>query len=325
MITTVYWGVVRMAGARSPWRALRPVLLAGAATLTWLTFSSPAASADTLSDTSSLLGGVTSTVPSVTGQLSSPFPPPANSNPAGIFRIAVSSVSGPIDSGVASLPVVKQVVPSGTVSAVAVSLASVADGAMAGVVHVVVPPVAEAIPVLEPVLQPVTEDLVTGTKPIPAPLPDSAEGTVNPTAGNGPIAGAGPAGNGGATVDVEDPANAKGDVPAAAQGKDKGTTGPVAVGGTSTPGAWAALTGNFPIIGQPGSIEPAHVPAAVPPGPASGTGSSTSLSGSSSSSGSVGWLHPFSLLFPLSGVSPAGDAVSHGPSPLSFDPGSSPD
>lgn len=323
-----------MAGARSPWRALRPVLLAGAATLTWLTFSSPAASADTLADTSSLLGGVTSTVASVTGQLSSPVAPPANSNPAGALRPVVSSVSELIDSTVASVPVVRQVVPSGTVSAVAVPLASVADGAKAGVVHVVAPPVTGALPVLEPAMQPVT-DLATCTRPLPVslpdqvtdtvPLPDSAEDTVHPgTAVNGSIAAAGPAGNGGATVDVQDPANAEGDDPATAQDRDKGTTGPIAVGGTSSPGAWLALTGNFPIIGQSGSVEPAHVPVPVPTGPASGTGSGTFLSGSGSS-GSVGWLHPFSLLFPLYGVVHAGDAVSHAPSPVSFDPGSSPD
>lgn len=320
-----------MAGARSPWRALRPLLLAGAATLTWLTFSSPVASADTLSDTSSLLGGVTSTVSSVTGQLPPPVAPSANSNPAGVLRPAVSSVSELIDSTAASVPIVRQVAPSGTVSAVAVPLASVADGATTGVVRVIAAPIAEALPVLEPVLQPVT-DLVTGTRPIPdqvtgtAPTPDSAEDTVNPgTAVNGSIAAAESTGISGATVDVEDPANAEGDDPGATQGRDKGTTGPVAVGGASTPGPWAALTGNLLLIGQSGSVEPDHLPATVPAGPASGAGSGTSLSGSSGSSSSVGWLHPFSLLFPLSGVIHAGEAVSHAPSPVSFDPGSSPD
>jgi hypothetical protein len=336
-------GGVRMAGVRSPWRALRPVLLAGAATLTWLTFSSPAASADTISDTSSLLGGVTSAVSSVTGQLTSPVPP-SPSQPAGLLRPAVSSVSELVDSTVASVPVVKHVVPAGAVSAVTVPLASAADGATTEVVHVVAPPVAGALPVLEPVLQPVT-DLVTGTRPLPvplpdqvkdtAPLPDSAEDTVGPgtgvegslpgTAVGGSLPGTAPAGS----VDVAAEAKGSADAvhhPAAVQGSNQAATGAAALGGTSGLGLpWAPLTGDFPAIGTPGSGNPAQVPAPGPAGPSSGPGSGSSLSGSSGSSGSVAWLHPYHLLYPFPGAVHAGDAVSHAPSPVSFDPGSSPD
>lgn len=331
-----------MARGRSPWRALRPVLLAGAATLTWLTFSSPAASADTLSDTASLLGGVTSTVSSVTGQPPAAVPPPAQPQPTGALRPIVGSVSGFVDSTVASVPVVKHVVPAGTASAVAVPLAGVADGASAGVVHVVAPPVAEALPVLEPVVEPVT-DLVTGTQPLPvpvplpdqvtdtAPLPDAAKDTVNPgtavdsAPGRPGTVGAGPAGNPAATAAVVDADDTVGHETAAAQGSDKAPAPPGALGGTSTSGTWAALTGDFSSIGDLGSVEPRNVPAPAPGGPSSGTGSGTSSSGSSGSSSAAAWLQAFSLFFPFAGAVHAGDTVSHAPLPVSFDPGSSPD
>jgi hypothetical protein len=173
-----------MANAVSPWRALRPVLLAGAATLTWLTFSSPGASADVLSDTTSLLGGVTSSVSSVTDRVAGPAPTtPAPSSPAaaphaGLLQPVVGQVSGLADNIVSVVPVVNQVVPSGTVTSVAAPIAQLTDGTTAAVVEVVVPPVTETLPVLEPVLEPVSE-LVAGTEPLPVELPELPTLTVD--------------------------------------------------------------------------------------------------------------------------------------------------
>lgn len=334
-----------MAGARSPWRALRPVLLAGAATLTWLTFSSPAASADVLQDTSSLLGDATNAVSFVTGQLSSPVLPSAPSQPPGALRPVVASVSGLIDSAVTAVPVVKHVVPPGTVSAVAVPVAGFADGATGELVHVVAPPVAKVLPVLEPVLQPVT-DLVTGTKPLPAPLPDKVTGTaplpgqvtdVTPLPGPGQGTAnpgttidpsspqAGHQNGAAATPDEETSADAYGDPRAAAQSSEKALSGPEASQEERTFGQWATASAVSPTGGPSNSLRPVHIPGPVPGGPASGAGSGTSASGGSGSFGSLAWLHAYSLLFPLSGATNAGDAVCHAPSPVSFDPGSSPD
>ena len=166
-----------MAKGLSPWRALRPVLLAGAATLTWLTLSSTAATADS-ADSGSLLGGVTSSVSSLAS--------PAGQHPAVSARrccrrplsrstVRTSAARGrPLASSadqlIAAVPVVNEVVPAGTVSAVAVPVAVVADDATAGLVETVAPPLVEAVPVLEPVLQPVS-DLVTGAAPLPVTLP----------------------------------------------------------------------------------------------------------------------------------------------------------
>jgi hypothetical protein len=163
-----------MARSRSPWRALRPVLLAGAATLTWLTFSSTAASADTLSDTSSLLGGVASSVSAASEKLLHAVPgvpaTPAGAQPAGLLQPVVGAVAGQADNLISSVPVVQHVVPPGTVPAVTAPVTRIADGATSAVVEVVLRPVTDSVPVLEPVLDPVA-DLVTGTTPIPVPAP----------------------------------------------------------------------------------------------------------------------------------------------------------
>ena len=199
-----------MAHVRSPWRALRPVILAGAAAVSWLTLSSTAASADTLSDPSSLLGGVTSSVTSsvssVTGKLTDPVPDatppvtapvPAPAPSAGLLQPVTGQVSSVADNLLASVPVVNQVVPAGTVSAVSTPVAAVADETTSGLVEVIVPPVAEAVPVLEPVLEPVSE-LLTGDAPLevqlpvltdvaeePLPAPDSDAAAVDAAAGFG--------------------------------------------------------------------------------------------------------------------------------------------
>ncbi|WP_458779242.1 hypothetical protein [Arthrobacter sp. D3-16] len=323
-----------MAKARSPWRALRPVLLAGAATLTWLTFSSPAASADVLSDTTSLVGDVTSSVSSVTDKLAgsagaATAAPPAAAPSTGLLQPVVGQLSGLADNIVAAVPVVNQVVPAGTVTAVSAPVAGVADGATAAVVDVVVPPVAEAVPVLEPVLQPVS-DLVTGTAPLPVEVPelpvapvdaDSSERAVVPTDDHAAD------GDPDATSVSRTPA----DVPIAdavgGPGFAASPAGRVAPAGTSSI-LWASLAafGTEAASGLAGeqqdSADPSPVPAQAPAAPGSGTGSGTSMSGSS---GSAAWLSPFTFDLPVAGAVRAGETSEHIPAPVSFDPGSSPD
>ena len=316
-----------MANAVSPWRALRPVFLAGAATLTWLTFSSPAASADALSDTTSLLGGVTSSVSSVTDKLTGPAPTtpaPAPSSaaapPAGLLEPVVGQVSGLADNIVSVVPVVNQVVPAGTVTAVAAPIAQVADGATAGVVEVLVPPVTETLPVLEPVLQPVS-DLVTGTEPLPVELPElpleaayedgpPAAAAVVPTEASGAVQQA-PAEN---LAAVES---------SIINAPDSATSpqGAVALAGTSSPHS-AAISASDSSDEQPGTADPSPAPAQAPAAPGSGTGSGAAPAGSP---GSAAFLSPFNFDLPLSGAVCAGETPENAPAPVSFDPGSSPD
>jgi hypothetical protein len=319
-----------MAVNRSPWRALRPVLLAGAATLTWLTFSASTASADALPDATSLLGGVTNSVSSVTEKLPVPVPvapaaAPETSTPApvsspGLLTPLVGGVSGLADQIVSSVPVVNHVVPAGTVSVIAVPVAQVADAATAEVAAAVIPPVAEALPVLEPVLQPVS-GLVTGSAPLPVELPDLplVSGDKQSHAGAGSV----PAGTGA----VPGQAVAAAHTPAIPFGEaaEAPATGATLVGGMgighASAASWASSAGPDSAQEQP-TADPSPAPARAPAVPASGSGSCATSAGSSSA---AAWLSQFNFDPATPGALRAGDISEHAPAPVSFDPGSSPD
>ncbi|VXC58300.1 conserved exported hypothetical protein [Arthrobacter sp. 9AX] len=311
-----------MAKTRSPWRALRPVFLAGAATLTWLALSTTAASADTLSDSSSLLGGLTSPVSSVTGKLAAPAPtvpapPPAATAPAGLLKPVAAQVSGVADNIVSAVPVVNRVVPAGTVTAVAAPIAQMADGATAAVVEVVVPPVAESFPVLEPVLQPVS-GVVTGTAPLPVELPELAPVVVEDVPATAAIVPAG-------TSAIAEPAPAENlaasESPVTSADTAASPSSALAFAGTAGP-QWAAFS--IPGVGheQPLTADPSPANTQAPAAPGSGTGSGAASAGSP---GSAAYLSPFNFDLPLAGAVCAGEASEHAPAPVSFDPGSSPD
>lgn len=319
-----------MAGAGSLWRSLRPTLLAGAAALTWLTVSSTAASADTLPESPSLLGAVTSSVSSVAEALpvlsqddDASGDTPASPN--GLLQPAVQPLAGAVDNLIASVPAVHHVVPANTVSAVIAPVAAVADNVVAGAVGAVATPLTEAVPVLEPVVQPLTE-LVSGDSPLPGGIPGlpqlPATSDVEAVPGNTGVNDGGaaptPAENAaGATEAVEVPG---GSVTAPAPANI--VTAPVTPKASYL--ASYPTSGGSPIAiadeqtSPSGSPHPAHAPAP----PASGNGGST-VSGAGS--GPAAWLDVFNLPFPLAGDSPLGEYSEHAPSPVSYDPGSSPD
>ena len=313
-----------MAGNSSPWRALRPVFLAGAATLTWLTFSASAASADTLPDAASLLGGVTS---SVTEKLPAPVaaaPGVSAADPVsspGLLQPLVGDVSGLADQIVSTVPVVNQVVPAGAVSAVAVPVAQIVDATTAGVVSAATPPVVEALPVLEPVLQPVA-DLVTGNAAVPLPE-EPVVAPVNEIPAQAPAAAQSPAA-------PELPVTTTGQP----DSEVTATSGAIEVSGTTTPsaGSVAATVAQLPLqatvfapdisVDQPRTGEPWSAPAQAPPASGSGPGSGTTSTGSS---GSAGCLSLFTFDPSLTGAVRAGETSERLPATASFDPGSSPD
>jgi hypothetical protein len=309
-----------MADNRSPWRALRPVLLAGAATLTWLTFSTSTASADTLPDTTTLLGGVTNSVSAVTEKLPVPVAPahaaptPAPVSSPGLLTPLVGEVSGVADQIVSTVPVVNHVVPAGAVSVISIPIAHVADAATAEVAEAVIPPVAEALPVLEPVLQPVS-GLVTGSAPLHVDLPGL------PLVGgelDGPATASVPAGSDAAPGEAIPTANASA-VPlvAAASGAEPGD----AALPEASAASWAYIAGPDTAREQP-TAGPSPAPALAPAVPASGTGSSAPSAGSS---GATAWLSAFNFDPASPGAVSAGDITEHAPAPVSFDPGSRPD
>ena len=319
-----------MARSRSPWRALRPVFLAGAATLTWLTFSASAASADTLQDATSLLGGVTGSVSSVAEELplsvasladaapavSAPVP---NTSP-GLLQPVAGEVSGLADQVISSVPVVGDVIPSGTISVIAVPVAESVDVATAAAVEVVAPSVTEVLPVLEPVLQPVA-DLAADTSVLPLPELSLAVPVNDVPAGAVPDAAVP------ATLIVSA-------TPTEAVLSETARTGTLEVAESKAVGVGQVLvtTAYVPLQTavvlpdsaeeQPGTADPSPAPSQAPPPSGSGTGISVT---SAAGSGTAAWLSPFNLALPPTGIVLAGEFSEHAPAPVSFDPGSSPD
>jgi hypothetical protein len=310
-----------MAKGGLPWRALRPVLLAGAATLTWLTLSSTAATADS-SDARSLLGGVTSSISSIAAPVTNTLPalppvqpaaPPA-STPPGLLQPLVGPLAATTDQLVAAVPVVNTVVPAETVSGVAAPVAVVADDAATGVVETVAPPLVEAVPVLEPVVQPVS-DLVTGASPLPVTLPSVPDaGSIPPDS---------------ASVLAESPLSANEVATATDAEQLLGVAGKTANGFPALPAALAGTSGS-PAVPTTAvrSADPAlpmtddPSPYAALGGPSSGAGSGASPTGPS---GSAAWLNDVDLELLLPENYPVSGSSDHAPSPVSFDPGSSPD
>jgi hypothetical protein len=320
-----------MAGSRSPWRALRPVFLAGAATLTWLTFSASAASADTLQDATSLLGGVTGSVSSVAEELplsvaSLADAAPAASEPApdtspGLLQPVAGEVSGLADQVISAVPVVGDVIPSGTVSVIALPVAESVDAATAVAVEAVVPSVTEALPALEPVLQPVA-DLAADTSVLPLPEISLAVPVNEVPAGAASDAVAVPATLDGPATPTE----------SALSGAARSGTPEVAESHAAPAGQVLVTTAYMPLQTavvqpdsaekQPGTADPSPAPSQAPPPPGSGTGSSVT---SAAGSGTAAWLSTFNLTLPPNGIVLAGEFSEHTPAPVSFDPGSSPD
>lgn len=323
-----------MARLSSPWSALRPVLLAGAAAVTWLTLSSTAASADAGHDSSSLLGSVANPVSTLSQNVVeaiSPAPTGSSTDPAaapGLAQPVAAQVSGLADDLIASVPVVGQVVPVETVSTVTAPLAELADEVTIGLVDAVAEPASEALPALEPVLQPVS-DVLTGTDQLPVPLPGVPVATAPaevPVAALPVSAEAAPAA----------PALDRTAVPTASEADQAaapaGATERIGSGLAVLPSAPLAVTAGVrsavaetsgSVSEEPvGPADPAPLPALAPPAPASGTGAGGSSSGSS---GAPAWLSPFDFGLERPGTLPAADPSEHAPAPVSFDPGSSPD
>ncbi|MET3172360.1 UNVERIFIED_ORG: hypothetical protein ABIB52_000184 [Arthrobacter sp. UYCu721] len=267
-----------MAKVRSPWRALRPLLLAGAVTATWLTLSASAATADYSRDSGSLLGGLTSSATSLTAPLSGAVSP-------------ILEAGSPAPSP--AVPVVKSVVPAGTVSAVAVPIDAVVDNAADALIETVAAPLTEAAPVLEPVLKPVLDLVETTVPSSPVTLPG--------------------------LLPLEE--IAAGHITTDATTNSPGTSENLLTVTGMSPLPVPASTEMHAVLAEsPWTADPATPPA--PAGPASGAGSGASPSGPP---GSAAWLDEFGLNLPLLGALPISGSPEHALSPVSFDPGSSPD
>jgi len=321
---------------RSSWRALRPLLLAGAAATAWLTLSAAGASADVASDPGSLLGNVSPSVSSATeaavnpvaGTLVAVAPSiapgaadagsavlpaqPSAAEPTALPLPLTGSATGTVDQLIEAVPLVNQIVPAGTTGAATAPVVEAADGIVVEIAQQALPAAGEAVPALDPVVEPVG-DLLTGVDL----LPDYGAAAAFPTVPGLSASEGGSAGEDAPSLVLNVRADAESSRELPVTDVDKS-----AVLHASN------RSGTPPAAPHAGSLEAPHPepgtpdPAALPAVPGSGSGSSQSAGGGA---GGAAWLSDFHIDVPLSHAVPVSGPLQNSPAPVSFDPGSSPD
>ena len=349
-------GVSSMASSMSSWsllRPLRPVLIAGAAAVAWLSFSAPAADASTQQGQDTLLGGITapaaaasngtnnagllkavesvaaatqpdlSAVP-VLAAPSKAVPSVAAPAPAEYVPSLVSEVLAPVETAANTLTS-SEVLPA-QVTAPVVSLADTAINRVAETVsQTVVVPAAEAAPVLAPPLESIS-DLVSRAPSLIEPVAPARE--VLEEVDVSAVLEALPAIP---SLGSSDPAKGKKLSAAATADTALGNTG-IRDGFSSVNSTLLALSGpatadeSFLTFsgneGTPTGDDNRLRP--LLPAPPSGVGS-----GNGQSSGgpfaSAAWLANPSKHLPPAGLLAISGPLQHIPSPIALEPGSSPD
>lgn len=282
-----------MAQVRSPWHALRPVFLAGAAAFTWLTFSSSPASAELLPEPTPVVNEISVDAPST--DLLAPVPdvaPGTGSSPVidnavnAVDQVAAPPVTGLVE---ATEPVIEPVLES-------------VEPVLEPMLTPMVEPVAELVAALEPV---VTLAPAAPVQAVAGIVPDVATepSATAPAVGGTPAAGPAPA-----RTAPQQSLDAAGPAPSV----------PLAVTGPAGP-LWAGPSASVE------SAEKAPVPSSSPPAPVPAAPGSGGAASGGPSPGSAAWLSPLPLVFPFLGAASAPDFLLHAPEPVAFDPGSSPD
>lgn len=305
-----------MESTRLPWRALRPLLLAGAAATAWLAFSAPTANADSAADSGSLLGSINSSVSSIAStaatQANAVAAPPARPATAESNDL-LSPLTGTVDNLIEAIPVVNQIVPAGTVGTVIAPVTTATDTIVAEAAHTALPAASDALAVLDPILEPV-EEVLSGAESLP--LPDS--GAAAPGSAVVPDISAF---DGGFGTDVgpalDGPLNASPDSSGVLVASDSAASFPDAHQGSAR--SSDAPAGSLESSGN-GEASPG--PHDFPAAPGSSSAASQS---SGAGPGGSAWLSTFHLAVPLIGVFPVSGPLQNCPEPVSFDPGSSPD
>lgn len=323
-----------MAPTRSVWRSLRPVLLAAVAATSWMAFSASAATADSSFETDSLLKDVgpsvtmlTTTATDRTGDILPPAPNEAPRNAgAGPAAAAASSTSalalGPVthavirstDGLLQSVAVVTDLVPAESLTEVADPVVNIADSVVRGAAEGILPQAGTVLGVLDPALEPIIDlGVMTGAPAVPditlgVPVLDGADKDSSRVTADGLVA----AGADGAALLASDPA-----VIASVPGTDGFASS--APCGDQQPSLYSPSVSQPPYPdGDPLDVMPDVIPAM----PGSG---SAGVNGPGAGPATPAWLAAHHFEIPPAAALPILGALLSSPSPVSFDPGSSPD
>ncbi|BCW67883.1 hypothetical protein NicSoilB4_26460 [Arthrobacter sp. NicSoilB4] len=303
------WGeAFRVKNTRPIWRLLRPVLLAAAAATSWLALSAPAATADSTLEPAPL---VTSTSPSVLAIATSA------ADHAGSDVLQLETEQPPAPSGLMTVIALPALAPANPVATLTDPVATLADTVVGAASAAVLPVIGTVNEILDTVVEPIIDHGV----PVPSPIPgtgtalpevlpggslsDVLPGVWEETAPSSPNP----------LVDVTSESTRTG-VSTSSAASAAATSGhrghfqsPAAVAGSAAPESPAE--GGLDALLHP-----------VPAVPRSGAAGSANTGGSPSV---PPWLSNHHFMIPSPTASPVRGALLRAPSPVSFEPGSSPD
>lgn len=251
-----------------------------------------------------------------------PSPPPAPAPE--VLSPVVGGIVAPLEAAAATLPSA-EVIPAGTLTRVTSSVVGSADTAVGrvaeGIATTVVEPVTETAPALEQPLEAISDGLATtplSTAPALAPLAEIVNG-LSPAPVTTAVLSAPSAP---ATDSLDSAAPSREVMVAAITGVMPAIQSGIA-GASSRSGDRALLSTIF--SGPGGALDGgAQSPDAPLPAPPSGLGSGSGQSAGGPSPSAALLSSPFEYLPPASGV-PVTGPLQNAPSPVAFDPGSSPD
>ena len=352
-----------MASSLSPWsalRPLRPVLLAGAAAVAWLSFSAPAAEASTQQGQDALLGAITAPAASASTGTNNPgltkqalkaidtiaaatqpdvptvpvlaapskaVPSGAAPAPAEYVPSLVSEIVAPVEAAANTLTS-SEILPAQVTAPVASLADTAVDRVAEAVTQTVVEPVAEAAPVLAPPLNSIS-DVVSPAPPLIEPV--------------APVRQIGEEIDSAAAVDVPEALPAAPSSGSSNQGEgatqSAASTANTAPGNTGIRDGFSSVNSTLfaasgPAMaaqsllalsgneGTPAGDNKRLGPLLPTPPPGSGSGNGQSSGGPFVS---AAWItSPFQHL-PSAGLLPVYGPLQHVPSPIALEPGSSPD
>ncbi len=339
------WGeVFRVGSSRPAWRVLRPVLLAAAAATSWLAISASAATADSSSGQEPLLGDVRSTVSALTSPASGkpapalisiqPVTSPAQSTQSEAVDLASTlpelqpishAITTRADNLLGNVPAVSTVAPLPSLTPRTDSVVEVADSAVSAAAGTADSTVSTVVETVSPILSPVIEP-VTGAKPVPV-QPLAPGGAVPPalpgdpgtgTPGGSPALQAGEDHSTGATSETSATAAATAPLaPSAVNGNEATASVPC----SQLPPQAQTVMAMAAVPEDPSGDLGEALPDALPGLPGSGSAASASPGGNPQPA----WLSHYHLDLAGSLSVPAQGTLLEVPSPVSFDPGSSPD
>jgi hypothetical protein len=328
---------------RPAWRSLRPLLLAAAAATSWLALSASAATADATPESAPLVKSAGSSLVAITTsaadhtgsvvlELKTEQPPTRSELSAVIafpaalpeLRQAVSDVPASADGLLHSVPAVTSRPPANPIDALTDPVVALADTVAGAASSTVLPVTVAVTEILDPIVKPIIDH---GVRPVPSPIP--CESTALPEVLAGGSTSPGDSRSVVPSGTREETAPPSASILADATSESTGTwvSSSRAVGAAVTSGSRGPFQSLAALAGSAAPESPAEggpdaLLYAVPAVPGSGAAGSANSGGSPSV---PAWLSNHHFMIPSAPASPIRGAGLRAPSPVSFEPGSSPD